>query len=166
MSDKNPTRVRVLGDGETKEWSVLQPDGTWESPHRPVRLFVRAEPSGLLFIEEAIVTSAKETAERLEPEGDDDKKSRVILRRDDARWLLDVLPAALDHANRDEAGDSSRVLHEDRHPASAVTLARALARELRVAKQGTHPWTIGECALLSQICDVLGVDRHDGGLEQ
>lgn len=160
MADRNPTRVRVLADSETKEWSVLLPTIGIHDLH-PSRLFVRVE-RGLVYVEESWVTSPSETAECVtDGEGDS-----MVFGRAQVRWLLDVLPAALDRAS-EFWSDPQKALHEDRHPLSVLTLARQVARELRQKKlQWGSPWLKEECELLGVLCSVLGVDRHDGGLER
>lgn len=91
----HPTRSRALND-DTHEWSVLLDVGLWPDDSKPTRLIVNAEQNGLLEIAESRVTSATGTAERL-VDGD---VTSLTLTRENAAWLAEVLPKALEYMRR------------------------------------------------------------------
>lgn len=87
------TRLRTLADGSL-EWSVAQE--SFESTRTPRRLALVCSQMAHIDLRDFRVTSKKQSAEPLESE----TNSEIVLTRDEARWLLALLPAALEQAER------------------------------------------------------------------
>jgi hypothetical protein len=81
------TRIRYIDSGDCREASCLIDDPKLDPP---LRMWIEAERNGLLRIGLVAVTSRSESAE--EQRG---RHGTFWLTRDDVRWFIEQLPAAL-----------------------------------------------------------------------
>lgn len=88
-----PTRDRVLSDG-TREWSIR--DTAWDKVNHTYRLGVAVQGGWeLIELFHRLYTSKSETAE---PTGADDIGVNFSI--EEARWLLEILPQAIEQAEK------------------------------------------------------------------
>lgn len=89
-----PTRDRSFQAG-TREWSIVDCGQDLKKGDKPHRYFVTVDDNGAIELEHAMVTSEKETAERVEPVNEG-----FLLATGYSEWLLQVLPAAVQEQRR------------------------------------------------------------------